>query len=123
MKWENLTKFICPHCENPLQKSSRDDAIHCTECLFFITYQRYQAILLHRSQKPDFVVKMKWQNIIDNVCPVCESRMRDQEGSFDIHRCSNANCSFKIREDSLQAILANKTHVAWRFYVPKEDRK
>ena len=117
MKWENLHNLLCPYCDQKLEKGDKN--IQCTICLFHITIERYQQMIVKRPQKGTHQ-KMLWQNLKEGRCPLCSNDMRpNMEGIFEILRCATAECTFKIREDSIRVILSDETHPANRFSLKK----
>lgn len=119
MKWENLNSEACPYCDNKLV--DRDGEMRCVSCTFHIDKVRYTAIRKHRSQLTDGSPKMKWQNVVDMLCPICASNLRDSEGKNGMQRCSNAHCTFKISDDMLGAILKDPNHPANRYHEVEQQ--
>lgn len=115
MKWENLIKQVCPYCENSLV--DREGEMRCVACIFHIEYVRYHAISKHRTTVNEHTPKMKWQNVVDSLCPICGLKLRDIEGKQGMMRCVDAHCTFKISNDMLHAILQDPNHPANRYYA------
>lgn len=117
MNWENLKLNRCPHCGNNLKEYISE--YECTECTFHIEKTRFAAILQNRAYPDRKIVKLKWQNIKDDKCPVCSSDLKpNMEGAYEIMKCSSPECVFKIREDKLLSITSDPDHPANKFYNP-----
>ena len=113
MEWKNLKYFRCPHCGEKLVEDVGKEWIRCTSCTFVIASTRCKEITIHRSYPEKTIIKMRWQNIKDDHCPVCGSNLyQNMEGKFDILKCVQATCTFKIRTDKLEEILADEMHPA-----------
>lgn len=117
MNWENLKRMLCPYCDKALTK---DIEIRCSECLFHIDEKRFNSIVEHRGfPRRDNITRMKWQNIKDDRCPVCSRDLYpSSDGRLNYLKCSNGDCTFRIKESYLQEIIADPTHPANRFYKP-----
>ena len=115
MNWENLKKNMCPYCESFLIFDD-DNEINCTECRFHISPQRFKAILANRTNPEKAVYKLHWQNLREGRCPRCGDELRDSIGKYEISECmKNPECPFKIRNDKMDAILADPLHPAHQF--------
>lgn len=53
---------------------------------------------------------MKWQQLKQGKCPMCNDLMNEAVGKFSVLRCISLDCPFKIRDDALAAMLADSTH-------------
>lgn len=117
MKWENLKNFTCPHCSEKLHHVIEKAVIVCTACTFNIEEGRFEAIRAHRSNPERATIRLRWQNIREDRCPMCGERIRPTFiGQLALMRCSSAQCTFKIREDRLEQILTDEHHPANTFY-------
>lgn len=121
MNWNNLKDFNCPYpyCEEKLKNGMRDGVacVDCTECHFSMSYEKYKGILQHRSNERGEIIKVKWQNLRDGLCPVCGKYLiDDSKGTYSIITCIDSDCSFHIREDSLHTILGDADHPANRCF-------
>lgn len=121
MKWENLKTFTCPHCGKELTQGGEE--IQCTQCRFKIEYERYKAILTHRSSPEATIVKMRWQNLKESKCPMCSNQLIDAYGKYRVLKCISSECTFKIREDRMSEIINDQTHPANRFYNPVAEEE
>lgn len=122
MHWENLKDLRCPHCSEKLQKEMIDDVVRCTVCTFSIEEKRFSAIKAHRSNPERATVKLKWQNIREDKCPMCGDSIRPTLlGHLAILRCSSSVCTFIIRESTLEEILANENHPVNTFYKQHKE--
>ena len=119
MKWENLQTKQCPHCESALDFGEAvGDEIVCTVCTFHIARRRFEAITEHRHQNSENVVRMKWQYLLKNRCPIDQEMLRPTETKHrrnPSQECMNAACPFKITNALLQEILSDPGHPANRF--------
>lgn len=113
MRWENLKNNECPYCGAELYRDG--DTHQCTNCTFIIDSQRFMQILQHRA-RPERrgVLRMRWQNLRMGLCPVCKNDLKNGNGPYEIVQCVSAECTFHIREDSMQRILRDPTHPANR---------
>ena len=94
-----------------------DGMIRCSMCTFKIDEDRFHAIQAHRSHPERATVKIKWQNIRDDKCPMCGDSIRPTLlGHLALLRCVSSDCTFKIREERLNEILADPQHPANTFY-------
>jgi hypothetical protein len=119
MKWENLKSMLCPYCSKAL---TEDLEVRCTECYFHIDKDRFKSIVEHRGFPNRNIVKLKWQNLKDDRCSVDAHFLKPNvEGKYDVLKCSNSECTFRIRADRLAEIVADPKHEANRFYKPKEE--
>ena len=116
MKWENLKKNICPHCENFLIFDD-DNEINCTGCRFHISPQRFKAILANRADPTNATYKLKWQYLRAGRCPRCQSNLRDSIGAYEVSECVNSKCTFKIRNDKMEEILQDPCHPCRQFEI------
>lgn len=117
MKWTNLKNFECPfpYCEATLINTLPE--ISCSRCSFKIDPNRFKGILSHRGGDSKTSKRFRWQNIVDGRCPECGQYLRKStDGRQDFQKCINSECSFIIRENSLNQILADPTHPANKFY-------
>lgn len=112
MNWENLKTQSCPYCGYHLEDTGFEMA--CLHCTFHIEHGKYDSIRENRGSNGD--IKMKWQNIIEEKCPMCGERLREGEGRHEKLRCTDASCTFKISNSMLRQILDDPTHPANRFY-------
>lgn len=55
---------------------------------------------------------MKWQNLHDNNCPICEKPLNDDK----LKRCSDPDCKFAISEYKFKFILNDPDHPANKFF-------
>ena len=110
MKWENLKNGLCPHCNGKLTK---DLEIRCTRCNFHIDTNKFNGIISHRGTENKDHVKIKWQNLHENKCPICSYEMFDNiKDDMDFHSCMNETCDFSIKDIRMMEILADKNHPA-----------
>jgi len=116
MTWTNLKEMLCPYCNANL---SHDIEVRCTQCFFHIDKDKFLSIIANRGFPTRKIQKLKWQNLRDDKCPICEHDLiQNIEGVYDIMKCSDANCTFKIRNDKFFAIILDENHPANRFYKP-----
>lgn len=114
MKWENLGTFNCPHCEAKLKM---EEEVQCTRCTFHITIERFKSIAAHRAHPGGQVIKMKWQYLINDRCPVCASNLMPEiAGKYSLMKCVESTCAFRIREDKMDEIKSDPDHPANVFY-------
>jgi DNA-directed RNA polymerase subunit RPC12/RpoP len=115
MNWENLRQFRCPYCGHDLLKET--DKIKCTHCHFRIEPERFKSISENRRQNPTTNIKIKWQNLINGLCPICASMLRpNEEGKLRFQKCINFDCTFKITDSRYGEILNDEMHPANIFY-------
>lgn len=114
MEWKNLATFSCPHCAAPL--TDRGEEIRCTRCRFVIERDRYENIKRHRTgPKPANFVPYKWQNVIDDCCPLCGSDLGPPQAG-EIRACQRKGCRFRISIERLLKIKGDPRHPAHRFH-------
>ena len=116
MNWENLKQNKCPHCSELLEESLIDFKFNCTSCLFTIDISRKLSIEAHRAHPEKAGVKLRWQNLRDERCPICTSHLNYGTGTYDILTCINPDCTFKIRHDRFVEIMADASHPCNQFY-------
>lgn len=122
LKWINLKSFKCPYCDAGLQRHDDGD-LSCTQCFFVIDNERYQSMIENRRQVENTKIQhLRWQNILEERCPACGDLLNEPQGIYAILNCLNIHCNFHIREDSLKAILADKSHIAYT-YAKKIDEE
>lgn len=112
MNWDNLKTQNCPYCGNHLVDTGPE--MKCKHCKFHIDHVKCAAIVKSRSGEGES--KMKWQNIIEEKCPICGEMLREGEGHHEKLRCTDGRCTFKISNAMLRQILDDPTHPANRFY-------
>ncbi len=112
MNWENLKEKLCPHCSGELEFDG-DNEIRCTMCRFHMTPARYKSMLLHKAYRKEPsqpYKKLYWQNVKVGRCPECGDDLNDGNGKFEIIVCISPECTFKMRADTLAAMLADPLH-------------
>lgn len=114
MNWEYLKDNKCPHCGQALRENVLE--FKCTRCTFTISPERKLSIEEHRAHPERSIVKLKWQNLRDERCPICSKALNYTTGIFEILACMDSGCSFKIRHDRFLEILNDETHPCNRFY-------
>jgi len=120
MNWENLRKMLCPYCDKELTK---DIEVRCTECFFHIDEVRFKSIIENRGFPDRPKIKMRWQNLKDDRCPIDANFLQQNtEGKVKVLKCSKDDCAFKIKDDRLQEILKDEKHSANIFYKPHDTR-
>lgn len=117
MNWENLKQNRCPYDYGTLEENPLDYKFYCTTCKFNIDASRKMSIETHRGN-PELgpTLKVKWQNLKKEKCPLCSTDLSYGIGAYDILTCLDANCTFKIRHDRFSEILADHTHPCNIFY-------
>lgn len=122
MEWQNLNTQECPHCSRKIE--DRGGEMRCTKCSFHIDYKRYHSIRAARNRdKP--TQPMYWQNLRKGRCPLCSDLMRDTIGKYQISRCINLECPFKIRDDELEKMMEDETHPINKYKddpIPAKER-
>lgn len=111
MNWHNLQTFDCPYCSSKLFRG--DGEVLCSECSFVISNERFRSISVHRARtnKPERLQPMKWQNLKKDLCPLCDNTLvYDMEGALDFMKCMTPGCTFKIRQDRMADILEDEGH-------------
>ena len=53
---------------------------------------------------------MKWQNLLKGNCPICNKMMMDMAGRYNVSRCIDQECPFKIRDDDITKIMSDVNH-------------
>ena len=110
LKWENLSENKCPYCEHELYRDGKE--LRCTECYFHIEMERAGSIIEHRRRWRPTDVIPKWYLLHEDKCPLCSHYLTRGNGQYEIFKCTEENCTFKIREDRMQEIFADPTHPA-----------
>lgn len=101
----------CPYCGADLDLCDDNGMIRCSSCRFEINEFKYNSIRdVHRRRT--VITKMHWQNLKKDRCPMCGDDLSQMPGNFEILRCISSHCSFHIRMDRMEAILADETHPA-----------
>lgn len=122
MDWSKLRTVDCPYCGAHLELGK--DFLQCTSCLFTISEQRFVQIRAHRSGVNESKIKMKWQNILEDHCPVCGDMLTpDTKGQLDYMKCIDSACAFHISSARIKEIVEDKNHVAYRFYQMGNTRQ
>ena len=68
--------------------------------------------------------KMKWQNLREEKCPMCDDALSYGIGPYEILVCmSSPGCTFKIRYDVYLGILNDHTHPCNQFYEREKLQK
>lgn len=116
MKWENLKSNHCPFCGEYIVRDELGLNMKCTYCRFVIEIERFNLIALHRGKPEQDHKKMKWQNLHDNKCPLCDQELMEELSRYEIVRCVNLTCDFRIRQDNLNRILQDPNHSANIFH-------
>lgn len=116
MNWENLKYNKCPYDNGDLEESPLDFKFYCTSCRFNIDANRKLSIEAHRGNPENKGIKIKWQNLRDEKCPLCASHLSYGTGAYDILACINGDCTFKIRHDRFVEIMADVSHPCNQFY-------
>lgn len=114
MNWENLKEFKCPYCEQPL--AQEDKTISCTTCIFSMSVEKYRDVMMHRGGTRTSTVRNNWQNLHDDKCIQCNSPLVNAKGSFEALKCSNGQCTFRIKGETIAKILTDPEHSANRFH-------
>lgn len=120
MNWENLKTNHCPHCGQPLIEAGQ--IFSCTFCTFKIDIGRKMSIETHRAHPEKAGVKIKWQNLKKERCPICESDLDYGTGVYEVLACLNPNCTFKIRHDRFVEIMADPSHPCNQFYEREKTK-
>lgn len=110
MNWKNLKEFLCPHCGNPMEKNEKE--IACTKCTFHIEHARFYSIMQNRGGDHESIVKMKWQNLHQDCCPMCASVLVKNDRGL---KCTSENCTFLITDSKMEEIMKDRNHPANRF--------
>lgn len=122
MNWEYLKDNKCPHCGENLRENILE--FKCIKCTFVIDSDRKMAIQQHRGNpRIGNIVKIKWQNLKEEKCPICGDNLNYGVGVFEVLVCLNTNCSFKIRHDRFVEILNDPTHPCNRFFERNRTEK
>lgn len=122
MDWSKLRTVDCPYCGAHLKLCK--DFLQCTSCIFTISEQRFLQIRAHRSGVNPSGLRMKWQNILEDHCPVCGDMLTpDLKGLQEFMRCIDADCAFHISCERIREIIDDKNHVAHRFYKINEGSR
>lgn len=118
MKWENLARFHCPvpMCEHPLIRIHPDMDIECTKCTFHIEPNRFKSIEFNRSHPERKKGTNHWENLKENMCPVCNQPLIPCPEYRGVTMCSVEPCPFRIGNASMQRILNNPEHSCNIFY-------
>jgi len=120
MNWENLRQFRCPYCGHALEKGPA--SIRCTHCHFRIEPERFKSIAENRRQNPTNNIKIKWQNLVSGLCPICGSMLRpNEEKKLRFQKCINYDCTFKISDNRFGEILNDPNHAANIFYQQEHE--
>lgn len=115
MNWSNLQTNTCPYCNAVLRRADAKGMVRCDHCSFHIEEARMISIRDNRRQKTMPVIRMKWQNLKHDKCPMCGDDLTPTHGQYAVLRCMKTECSFHIRVDRLTEILGDKEHPANRF--------
>jgi hypothetical protein len=62
---------------------------------------------------------MNWERLHDGKCPACGSYLKESPGKFEIMICENTKCDTKMRQETIDRILADETHPANLFKKTK----
>ena len=117
MVWNKLNKGECPNCGHPLKK--KESNLKCTYCAFVIEQNRARRIAESRKEQlPTNHVRLRWQNLKDERCPVDGELLAPREGRFMVMHCIKPECTFNIRVDRMNQILKDPSHPANKFYRP-----
>lgn len=120
MNWENLNDNRCPHCGAELKDNVLE--FKCMKCTFIIDSDRKEQIQKHRAHPGGNTVKIKWQNLRDERCPICGGNLNYGIGPFEILACMKDGCTFKIRYDRLAEILNDAEHSCNKFYDREKQK-
>lgn len=115
MNWSNLQKNACPYCNGVLRKPDTKGIVRCDHCNFRIEEPRMMSIRDNRRQNITSTIKMRWQNLKKDKCPLCGDDLTPNQGQYAVLRCMKTECNFHIRVDRLTEILGDKEHPANRF--------
>ena len=113
MNWGNIASQTCPRCRAAL--ATIDNEYKCSECSFHCDIARAEKILLHRGQNQHPDVRIKWQYLYDNLCPISLDPMEPMNPETRVHFCSNRDCRFRIKDSTLEEMKADPTHPINRF--------
>ena len=125
MNWEKLKTQECPYCESGKLELHIDECLfRCNTCHFRITMEKYQQVLKHRASPDAEHKEIMWQELHKGRCPLCTSLLSPGVTRFELYKCINPECDFKIRENRLTQILMDEKHPANLFNKKQnEDNK
>lgn len=116
MIWLNLKQNTCPHCSADIVEDHLLGEFKCVVCKFHITAAKKLAIETHRANPDSAIIRMRWQNLREEKCPMCASSLDYGVGPYEILACIAPDCTFKIRHDTFLEILGDENHPANTFY-------
>lgn len=119
MNWERLKSCDCPYCDSKLEFDTINSIFKCTRCYFRISAERFKDIAKNRARPDGNYRKMNWERLHDGKCPACGSYLKESPGKFEIMICENTKCDTKMRQETIDRILADETHPANLFKKTK----
>ncbi len=117
MKWELLRQRRCPHCEDSLYENQYEKIFECMSCRFNIDQARFVAISRARGgyKSGSDHVRIQWQYILEDKCPICKDILHVPAGRQEFRKCISPECTFFIKEETVQMILGDPNHPAYKF--------
>lgn len=123
LQWRNLRTNNCPYCNGDLKVKEIDGVqeLKCESCYFHIPTARAKSIVENRRPRQEPIVRIKWQMLRIERCPICSDMLMKKEGEYAILKCVSHLCTFHIREDILQKYLSDPAHPVNRYPLDENE--
>lgn len=115
MDWPKLKQALCPvpGCKGNIKDVG--GIMRCDHCRFVMELERFRSVLVHRANEEKPATRIYWQNIKSDHCPLDNHPLNEYRDKNGLRHCSNRRCRFRIRQGTIDEILADPGHPAHRY--------